>query len=268
MDYGSQIAGSSLPIPHMRSIMVYRRCFSPGAWYVRLKANSDVNFPAGSSILRETIFNTIMITPSGALSPGPLSASAVAAGAGLGITGGVLVALGHLIVELPYFYALVRIMTVIERKLEKIRILLDLLAASFMALFSVLLIMSGVRYYSGTVDSYSGSIISDPFVAVITGIALTGLNGYFLAWWITVGKPIIDGATKLSSSSAMIVYAIHYSFDLGWLAFLAILGRIGGSLGARPMSFLMFILAGMLLYYMVRILVQILVRYGLSGSSG
>ena len=52
------------------------------------------------------IASIILITPSGAFSPGPLTASAIALGASKGWRAGLYVAVGHMLFELPYVYAL------------------------------------------------------------------------------------------------------------------------------------------------------------------
>ncbi len=206
--------------------------------------------------LRKAVIDTAVITPSGALSPGPLSASAVAAGASLGLLGGLLVALGHLLVELPYFIVLILVMGVIEAKLRRIKTVLDLIAGGFMLFFAYLLVITGIGLYNGE-GIAGGSIISNPLTAVATGAVLTGANVYFLAWWFTVGKPIIDSARSMGWRNASIIYIVHYSYDFGWLILLAAIGGLAGLGGSMILAGLMFVLALVLAYYGVKIIVNI-----------
>ena len=214
------------------------------------------------------VMAAVLVTPSGALSPGPLSASAVAAGAGLGVLGGVLVALGHLAVELPYFLVLRRLLGVVEVRLAGFRVFLDVVAAGFMGFFGFLLVRAGLGYLRGGFSGGGSGVIGDPVLAFLSGVFLTGFNAYFLAWWVTVGKPIVDGASRLPLAGSLVVYGVHYSYDLGWLAFLAWLGSAGSWLGPGVMAGLMFVLAVVLFYYMVRILLQIPWRRGSSRVLG
>jgi threonine/homoserine/homoserine lactone efflux protein len=201
--------------------------------------------------LRRALLNTLLITPSGALSPGPLSASAVAAGLSLGLLGGLMVALGHLIVELPYYLLLLALLGRVEERIRRARRLLDALAAAFMVFFAALLIQAGVSGGQGFLTG-TGSILASLLSALIAGIILTGANAYFLAWWVTVGKPILDEARSLSLSGKLTVYGAHYMYDVGWLVLLAGLGGLGSMAGL--MSPLMILLAIILLYYAAKIL--------------
>ncbi len=206
---------------------------------------------------KKTIIDTLMITPSGALTPGPLSASAVAAGASLGIIGGFMVAIGHLIVEFPYFVAMGKFMTKIEERLNRLHKVLDLLAAVFMGFFAYLLVDTGFAFLNGESSLTGSQGIDSLFIALVSGALLTGLNVYFLTWWLTVGKPIIDGAFSLGSHGIVTVYGLHFSYDLVWLVFLSWVGAIGRGMGSKSMGVLMFALAVLLVYYMVRTILQI-----------
>lgn len=206
--------------------------------------------------LRRAILKTALITPSGALSPGPLSAAAIAAGTTMGVMGGLLVAIGHLIAEAPYYIVLILVMGMIEYRLKKVKPLLDLVAGGFMLLFAYLLILTGVNLFEGG-GLNTTVIISHPATAVITGAILTGANAYFLAWWFTVGKPIIDSAKRLGGLEASIIYGVHYSYDLVWLIILAGIGGLAGYGGKLVLSTIMFALAIILGYYGVKMILNL-----------
>ncbi len=207
--------------------------------------------------LRRVLLDTLAITPSGALSPGPLSASAVAAGIGLGVLGGVYVALGHLVVELPYFAVLLALAR-LEDRVRRARRLLDLAAAGFMVFFAVLLLAAAAENVSVSAED----VIHSPIAALAAGAALTGFNAYFLLWWLTVGRPIVEGARSLGLGGKLLVYLAHYSYDLGWLALLAWLGGLGGALGGPALRALLAGLALVLLYYAARMALPHLGRGG------
>src|SRR4051812_26440864 len=82
---------------------------------------------------------TIMtITPSGAFSPGPLTASAVANGSIRGWKAGLYTALGHTAFELPYVAALVYVAKSLNLGVYKTP--LAVAAAAFIAFFAYLLL--------------------------------------------------------------------------------------------------------------------------------
>ncbi len=198
---------------------------------------------------RKAIVETAIITPSGALSPGPLSASSIAFGALVGVKGGIIVALGHLAVELPYFLLLIMLLGSVEERLRRARGVLDLAAGVFILFFSLLLFRDSWRLLHGNGISGGSTIGSGLIGAFITGVALTGLNMYFLLWWISVGRPIVEHARSLSSAGRMVVYAVHYSYDLGWLAVLAYIGYQGGRMGGEALAVVLALLGLVLVYY-------------------
>ena len=209
-----------------------------------------------NNALRSAILKTAVITPSGALSPGPLSASAVAVGASLGVYGGVLVALGHLVVELPYFILLLIITRKMEEKLGNKILVLNIFSIAFIIYFAYLLADLGINLVKGSslmLDTTTPLSALDAFIA---GVVLTGANAYFLAWWVSVGKPIIDEAKKLNLPQKAIVYIVHYSYDLAWLALLAYLGGIAALGGEYFLGWLMIALSAVLLYFAVSTIID------------
>lgn len=202
--------------------------------------------------LRRGVVNALLLTPSGALSPGPLTAAGVAAGLGLGFLGGVLVALGHLAVELPYYLLLVRVMARVESALGRARSFLDLVAGGFMLLFAALLAGTARSLMVGGGSPGAGQVIASPLTAFVAGVVLTGANAYFLAWWVTVGKPIVDSASRLGLLGALVVYAVHYSYDIGWLSLVAALGGLAA--GPRILAPVLAGLALVLGFYGARFL--------------
>ena len=168
---------------------------------------------------------TAIITPSGALSPGPLSVSAMVLGARDGWKAGVLIAVGHMAFELPYFMLLVFFTRSvgISGPMEKAM----LIAASIFVLFFAYIVLRdawrGAEVSFENMSFSSGRVVSNPF---LVGLLLTGLNPYFLVWWVSVGLPIVEGASGLGASGAA-VYVLHVSYDYAWLALLAYLASLG-----------------------------------------
>ncbi len=194
--------------------------------------------------LNSLVAKTLLITPSGALSPGPLSAVGVAVGASLGPMGGLLVALGHTAAELPYVYVLVRFLEGIMRLLGRWRRLLVAIVVIFLLYFSYLLARDAYTLYiGGTLEVEAGARTFTPIQAFLAGVVLTALNPYFLAWWATVGYPLVEGAAKHGTRGFTVMYISHVWMDYAWLGLLAWGGGVARVLGVKPYAILLGILA-------------------------
>ena len=183
---------------------------------------------------KSLVAKTLLITPSGALSPGPLSASAVALGAKLGIAAGLLVALGHTLFEAPYVAALMQGYRRIASFLERYGRLINAAVIAFLAWFAYMLLHDGILALLGvyTPSLEAGVSASSLADALIAGIVLTGGNAYFLLWWVTVGLPLIRDAAVLGPRGYAVMYASHVWMDYAWLGLLAAGGSLARLMGA------------------------------------
>ncbi len=198
------------------------------------------------------VLATLTITPSGALSPGPLSASAAAVGALLGPWGGFLIALGHMAVELPYVATLYRFASLMRRSLARLKVPMNTIIIVFLLFFSYLLLQDFIAVLRGE-SSPSRSPVSRPFEAFVVGAALTGLNVYFLAWWLTVGYPLIEKSSELGRKGFAAMYISHVWMDYAWLILLAAGGGATKILGVIPYAILLAILATVLAGFAMKI---------------
>jgi len=167
---------------------------------------------------KELVSKTLLITPSGALSPGLLSASAVAAGTSLGMLGGLLVALGHTLFELPYVFLLSLMTSKIKRIAEKYGKVLNAVVIAFALFFAWGLIEGG---------GSAKVTVSD---ALLAGFLFTASNAYFLLWWATVGFPLVE-AVEGRIERFGLMYLSHVWMDYVWLAVLAAAGGAAKILG-------------------------------------
>jgi threonine/homoserine/homoserine lactone efflux protein len=204
------------------------------------------------SQLKKIVTLTIAISPSGALSPGPLSAMAVTAGLTLGAIGGLGLALGHMLVELPYIALLYFSMEKTRKYLEKGKAPMNLIVSAFLVYFSYLLFQT--VFQNNLLDTSSQPAIMSFLGAVIFGAVLTGFNPYFLMWWITVGYPLVNSASENGRKGLMAMYSSHVWMDYVWLVFLATAGGLAGEFSILAYRGLMFILAVVLLYFAVKLL--------------
>jgi len=197
---------------------------------------------------KDIILKTLVVTPSGALSPGLLSASAVAAGLVSGPLGGLAVAFGHMAFELPYVFLLSKAIGKVRGHLERFKKVLGLVVFLFTLFFAQgLLTSAGMPNVN----------VSD---ALLAGFVFTASNFYFLLWWATVGIPLIEMASE-STKNFAIMYLSHVWMDYAWLALLAGLGRAMTLLGGAV--YLNVALAILLMVFGVDVLLKSFVGKGI-----
>ena len=155
----------------------------------------------------------IVISLSGVMAPGPVTAATIAAGTRRRHAGA-LVALGHGVVEFPL---MVLIMLGIGRlfEIEGVRIAVGLLGGAFLALMGAGMLL-GLRKGDDPAGSPAGR---HPLVA---GIVLTAGNPYFLLWWATVGLALATEAATLGALAFALFAVIHWLCDLLWLEALSL----------------------------------------------
>ena len=95
----------------------------------------------------------------------------------------------------------------------------------FIFYFAYISIKDGIRGSRPDVDKEN--VVRSPLVA---GMVLTGLNPYFLLWWVTVGLPIITITLAYGIIGILIIYLAHVWLDYVWLTFIAGLGEYGSQL--------------------------------------
>ncbi len=208
--------------------------------------------------LRSLAVKTILVTPSGALSPGPLSLSALAAGVKLGVVGGLLVATGHVLVELPYILILVRGVSRVRRVLLRLEKPLAIIMAAFILFFAYLLVRDAIVL---TTSSYKPSMqVSTAVEALLYGIVFTGSNVYFLLWWVSVGLPLVTGAAELGARGVAVMYAAHVWMDYAWLGLLAAVASSVSSIGGPVYAAFLMVLAIVLIVFAVDTLLAAFAR--------
>jgi threonine/homoserine/homoserine lactone efflux protein len=175
------------------------------------------------------------ISLSGVLSPGPVTAVVVGKGSESPHVG-VLVAVGHGIVEFPLI-ALVA---------WGIGYLFDLpVARTAIALVGgVLLLVMGVDMLRGIKSARVEDRRSERY-PVLAGIVLSAGNPFFLIWWATVGAALVS-----RSLGGVVALALtHWSCDLGWCYFLSVLSFKGGQFFGKRFQQVIYVVCGVFLLF-------------------
>jgi threonine/homoserine/homoserine lactone efflux protein len=195
---------------------------------------------------------TIIISASGALSPGPLTVATVAVSLKRNWKVGVLAALGHMTVEIPYIIILILIYEQIKIFLQNF--IVKVLFLTFILIFILMFAFFIIRESLSKVKiEMKIEKIYHPF---LIGVIFSILNPYFLLWWVTVGfvliKIIIESGNLLLFF--IVMYIAHVWLDYAWLTGLASVASLSTNfLGSKGHRIIMFCLGVFLIYLAIGI---------------
>ena len=168
-------------------------------------------------LLLSFLAEAVLISLSGVMSPGPITAVAVGKG-GESPYAGVLVALGHGMVEFP---------------------LIALVGWGFGALVETPWMRTGIALVGGVVLLALGigmlrnrrragaSQTPEHRLPLVAGMLLSAGNPFFLIWWVTVGAALIGRSLQFGAWGPVVLGAAHWSVDLTWCTFLSTLSYRG-----------------------------------------
>ena len=159
------------------------------------------------------LLKVLGISLSGALSPGPVTAVAIARGSRNRFAG-TLMALGHGVVEFPLMILLI---LGVGRFLQipPVEIGIGLVGGAVMIFMAVQMARGLGRSGDLSVQAVhrGGSFAA--------GVFLSGSNPYFLIWWATVGLAMITQARGFGAWAFVLFALAHWSVDLIWLTILS-----------------------------------------------
>ena len=192
------------------------------------------------------IATIVVVTASGALAPGPLFFVNIAHGTRSGAKGGVAFSIGHSIIEFSLVMLLARgLLAVVEE--PAVKSIIGIIGGTFLLVFGVLQIH---QFLISKSDVFGGKSISSRN-PLLLGLFFTGLNPYFIIWWLTVGlKLISDSIIFASWAGVLLMYVAHVWMDYVWLTATAYLAKRGTSLvGSRGYRIVMAVFGGILVYF-------------------
>jgi len=186
------------------------------------------------------LLQAMLISLSGVMAPGPLTAAALAAGT-RSRHAGARMALGHGVVEFPLLFL--------------IMVGLGTLLASDAARVGIGVAGGGFLIYMG-VQMIRNLRAADPAVQygqqgpLRTGIVLSASNPYFLFWWATVGLALASRALELGVLALVLFAAAHWLCDFVWLEALSLASFKGSKiLGGRNQRIILTVCALALLFF-------------------
>ncbi|MEM4549062.1 MAG: LysE family transporter [Nitrososphaerota archaeon] len=171
----------------------------------------------------ESLISTVMlISVSGALAPGPLFFATVTYGIKGGAKSGFMVALGHTVFEFPLVVAIaLGLFSVINMAQSKLFI--GFAGSVAIIVFGILQLRDALRQGATSNGSINFKIPANAFLA---GLIFTGLNPFFIIWWLTIGmKLVLDSLLLASLIGVCIMYVSHVWIDYAWLVLVSHLAK-------------------------------------------
>ena len=187
------------------------------------------------------LIQVFIISISGAMQPGPVTATAITMGT-RNRWAGSLLAVGHGIVEFPLMVLIIfGLGTIFQKTSAQIVIgVAGGLALLYMA-------YGMFKTVSHPVAVGEGARKDKPILA---GIIFTVSNPYFLIWWATVGLGLATNATKFGLYAFVLFAIVHWLVDFMWVTALSFASFHGTTLfGQKVQRRVMQVCAGAMLFF-------------------
>jgi threonine/homoserine/homoserine lactone efflux protein len=152
--------------------------------------------------------------------PGPLLGLTIDTGIKKGFKGGIMIALGH---------ALLDLLTMILLMLGLKELMTNSMVTAFIGVFG-----GGVLVYMGitmVIQVHKNQVSLDTVESeglntkwhylMIKGATVSISNPYYIIWWASVGLALVLSATSLGFIGVVLVYLGHITSDLVWFGFVA-----------------------------------------------
>ena len=156
---------------------------------------------------------TVVVTSlSGVMAPGPMFTMTLAKSY-KSPWAGFQVSLGHAVIEVPlilliYFGAAQFFQDII------VQLVLSVLGGGMILWMGIGLFRARKEVARGGKDT--------PYGAFVAGILLSGLNPFFLVWWVTVGSLLLMNFLEFSPQGLVLFIVVHWLCDLVWLSLVSI----------------------------------------------
>jgi threonine/homoserine/homoserine lactone efflux protein len=197
--------------------------------------------------LLDFIITVVVVTASGALAPGPLFFGLLVQGSKEGARSGFFCAVGHTLVEFPLVMALAFGLLAVASQ-PAIEFAIGLAGGIGLIGFGVFQIYQTIKSKPAPVGTNETKTLRTSSLAL--GLALTGLNPYFILWWLTIGSVMIVEALAFAAIvGVLIMYVSHVWMDYAFLTALAHMAKKGKSVVGSRYYKLALIAFGLILVY-------------------
>lgn len=165
----------------------------------------------------------ILMTGSGALAPGPLFFATISHGAQFGGKSGLVFSIAHTMVEFPLVILIALGLLTVANE-PSIKFTIGVAGGIILLLFGATQIRDSIKSNFGETQV---KIVTTRKLLLV-GLAFTGLNPFFIIWWLTVGANLIILSLEFASLAGVVfMYLCHVWMDYIWLTSVAYFAKIG-----------------------------------------
>lgn len=153
---------------------------------------------------------TVVITSlSGVMAPGPMFTVTLAKSL-KSPWAGVQVSLGHAVIEVPLILLIYFGVAQFFQNIT-VQLVLGVLGGGMIIWMGVSLFRTRRQLARGGKDT--------TYSAFVAGILMSGLNPFFLVWWVTVGSLLLMTFLNAVGASGLVIFiVVHWLCDLVWLS--------------------------------------------------
>jgi len=203
------------------------------------------------------IATVILVTASGALAPGPLFFANLSIGTRRGAKSGAIFSIAHTLVEFSLVMLLTVLLLILQLLIvasELVKIVIGIAGGVVLIAFGILQIYSSLRPRSKSVQG-AGETNSQRLLLI--GLAFTGLNPFFIIWWLTAGAQLIIISWEFASlAGVFLMYICHVWMDYVWLTVTAHLAKMGTDVvELKWYKLIMILFSGVLIYFGITFLI-------------
>ena len=160
--------------------------------------------------------SVVLISMTGVMMPGPLFAVTIEKAAKRK-TAGLLIAVGHGVVEFPLmfliYYGIDQI--VAAEVLQTVQITVGLIGGGLMMFMGVQMVRNRIKI----IETYE----NPKHESLIAGIWTTAANAGFILWWLTIGTTLVITARSFGLLEFTVFAVIHWLCDFIWYTVVAFL---------------------------------------------
>jgi len=193
------------------------------------------------------ITTVVLITVSGALAPGPLFFGTLSHGIHVGARSGLIFSVAHTIIEFSLVMLLTSGLASVVNELT-VKLVIGIAGGLVLLVFGIFQVRSALR--SEKAETKPERVSSRNLLVI--GLAFTGLNPYFILWWLTIGANLILQSIELFASlvGVIFMYVCHVWVDYAWLTLISHFAKKGiDVLGFQWYKGIMIVFGGLLMYF-------------------
>ena len=187
----------------------------------------------------------VLVTASGALAPGPLFFATISHGVKSGARSGLIFSLTHALIEFTLI-VLFALGLLSLADYPPFRLAVGVAGGMVLLLFGAMQIRDSLNRESSKTEIRSMTTRN----LALVGLALTGLNPFFILWWLTVGANLILLSLEFASLAGVVfMYLCHVWVDIAWLTSVAHFARMGANVAGFKWYKILMVVFGLALIY-------------------